>query len=431
MRRAVLGLFAAIQLFGAGPRIGTFKADATPEMGEPLIWVTPTTKVEDPLWAKGVVIDDGRARYVLCALDWCGIGGSTYALFRNKVAQAAGVDVTHVRIQTIHQHTAPYIDGDAYALMRKVMPTVPLLMSDGFLERVTDRLAAAVRDACGRMQPFDQVGTGTARVEQVASQRRIIKNGKVLTRYSSSGKDPAMAAEPEGFIDPDVRTVTFARGKQPIVRLHFYATHPQTFCCDGRVSADFVGAAREAVEAAEKIPQVYFTGCSGNVTVGKYNDGQEPARRELAKRLEAALRASAAATQYAPAGKLVWRSVPLDMPKKPGQQVAGLTGQAAYRAAISAAFAERRKPIDVASLGVGGAEMVFLPGEPFLEYQKYAQGLGKFVAVAGYGDISPGYICTDRAHGEGGYEPSASEVGPGTEAAVKEAIRELLGRQAR
>ena len=48
------------------------------------------------------------------------------------------------------------------------------------------------------------------------------------------------------------------------------------------------------------------------------------------------------------------------------------------------------------------------------------------MAVAGYGDISPGYLCTDRAFEEGGYEPSAANAGPGTEARVKQAIRRLL-----
>jgi len=42
--------------------------------------------------------------------------------------------------------------------------------------------------------------------------------------------------------------------------------------------------------------------------------------------------------------------------------------------------------------------------------------------------MSPGYLCTDRAFVEGGYEPGASNAGPGTEVRVKEAIRKLLGR---
>ena len=39
-------VLAAAQL-----RVAAFRADATPALGEPLIWVTPAARVADPLWA--------------------------------------------------------------------------------------------------------------------------------------------------------------------------------------------------------------------------------------------------------------------------------------------------------------------------------------------------------------------------------------------
>ena len=53
-----------------------------------------------------------------------------------------------------------------------------------------------------------------------------------------------------------------------------------------------------------------------------------------------------------------------------------------------------------------------------------------FVAVAGYGDCGCSYLCTDEAIAEGGYEPTASNGGKGTEAALKRAILTLLGEAA-
>jgi hypothetical protein len=49
------------------------------------------------------------------------------------------------------------------------------------------------------------------------------------------------------------------------------------------------------------------------------------------------------------------------------------------------------------------------------------------VAVAAYADLGTGYICTDKAYDEGGYEPSATKVARGSEALLKAAIVELLG----
>jgi hypothetical protein len=94
------------------------------------------------------------------------------------------------------------------------------------------------------------------------------------------------------------------------------------------------------------------------------------------------------------------------------------------------AFANRKAPLEAQLLEIGPAAVLHLPGEPMLEFQKYARSRrpGRFVAVAGYGDITPGYLCTDEAHAQGGYEPSASYGAPGTEAALKQVIQKLLGQ---
>ena len=73
--------------------------------------------------------------------------------------------------------------------------------------------------------------------------------------------------------------------------------------------------------------------------------------------------------------------------------------------------------------------ILHLPGEPMLDFQLFAQQARPcdFVAVAGYGDCGSAYICTDKAIAEGGYEPSASNVGPGSEMLLKNGIQALLG----
>ena len=408
-------------------RAAAFRADATPPLGEPLIWVEPAKEILDPLWAKGVVIQDGSKRYVLCALDWCGVGGSVHTLFRRRLAEAVRTPIANVVVQSVHQHTAPYVDGDAYELLRK-LPNPPLLMSRAALNGIASRMAASAADAVDRMQPFDSVGFGSAQAESIASARRIVTpDGKLVIRFSTGAKNPAMAELPEGDIDRTLRTVTLARDGKPIVRMHCYASHPQTFCCDGRVTADFVGAAREEIENREDVPQIWFAGCGGDVTVGKYNDGSDAARAALKVRLTRALRAASAATEFSPARSLTWRTEGLRLP--PRTSVDQPTD--AYRSAILEAFRNRREPIQVSSLHLGAAQILFLPGEPMLEFSRYARTLAedREVVATGYGDISPGYLCTDEAHRQGGYEPSASYAGPGTEAALKTVIRSLVSAE--
>jgi hypothetical protein len=86
--------------------------------------------------------------------------------------------------------------------------------------------------------------------------------------------------------------------------------------------------------------------------------------------------------------------------------------------------------IDVSCLHLGKARVLHLPGELFVEYQLAAQQLRPdlLVATAAYGDYAPGYIGTEIAYSEGGYEtgPKASLVAPSVERVLMDAIRRLL-----
>jgi hypothetical protein len=426
-------------------RVATFRCDVTPWPGETLVWTAKLVKVEEPLLAKGIVLEDGTNRYVLCALDWCLLGNDTELSFRKALAGAVGTDPARVAVQCLHQHAAPYADEGAHRLLDAAPKPLPHL-SAKYLDSVRGLLAGAAQEAVTHLEPFDRVGTGQAKAERIASARRIRdEKGNLVTRWSAAAKDPKMAAAPEGPIDPWLKTITLARGNKPLVRLHYYATHPQTFCCDGRASSDFVGLAREAVEREDKVFQIYFTGCSGDVTAGKYSDGSSRAEAELAERLKAGMLAAIAQTKFTPAKSAIWRTQALTLPLRgtkhevTAQSRAWLENPAqgdsmrVYEGAMRLSFVERLgRPITVSSLQLGNVHIVHLPGEPMIDYQFFAQQAKArdFVAVAGYGDCGPAYICTDKACAEGGYEPSATNVGPGTEALLKNAIQALLGVRA-
>ena len=442
-------LIAAVQFVGlpavaeeaAVVRVATFRCDVTPPLAGKFFggWDQPLTKLEDPLWAKGIVLDDGRGRYVVCAMDWCVLCNTTHLLFRRKIADAAGTDVSRVAVQCVHQHTAPVADGDAERLVRQATGARGRTDLE-MLDTLSDRLAAAVKESLGRMQPVDRLGLGQAKVQGVAATRRVLgKDGKIRVRWSSC-KDPALRAEPDGCIDPMLKTVTLARGDTPLVRLHYYATHPQTGRGDGWVGMDCVGYAREKLEHKEHVVQIYFTGCSGDVTMGKYNDGSLEARAELTERLLAGMEASLAATRYAPFGAIRWQVVPLVLPARsdgkydPAKNRATLADKKASLAAREGAasrlaFPERiGRPIELSMLAIGNLRILHFPGEPMVEFQLFAQRSAprQFVAVAGYGDAGTGYLCTRESYGQGGYEPSATLISPDGEAVLKSAIRQLL-----
>lgn len=446
-RRGFMGALAAgVYTASAGwtdtatRRIASFVCDVTPPLGTPIYSsMQPLAVIEHPLLAKGIIIEDAGGRSVLCAVDYCEFCNGVYDLFRERIARAAETSPDRVAVQTVHQHTAPLVDSDAIRLLEQ-LDQPPVHSSIASFEDPAAVIETSVREALARLQPFDRVGTSQARVERVASNRRVpIGDGKVGFRASSC-KDPDFIAKPEGLIDPFLKTISFAQGDQPLVRLHYYATHPQSFYGDPRASYDFVGMARERLEKEEGVFQVYFTGCAGDVAAGKYNDASKEAREGLYERLYTAMKASVAAAQYKPAQDVRWRSVPLHFESRDDAQYNVKDADAAMRdsgksalerldAAMFLSWVQRiNKPIDLTMMRLGDNAFVHLPGEPMVEFQLYAQQLlpDAFVAVAGYGDCGPAYICPDRVYAEGGYEATASHTAPGAEALLRDAIKTLM-----
>lgn len=422
-------------------RVAAFQADITPPLGSPLCggWIKPLAAVDDPLLGKGIVIEQAERRFVLCALDWCEVRNEAHTHMRQALADAANCPLQHVAVQCLHQHDAPLVDTAAQALLDASPQSLPLMSLAGFADAVHS-LEQAVRQAVASLRPCDELATGLARVERVAATRRVrTPEGKILVRYSST-TDPALHAAPEGDIDPLLRTISFVSQGKPLVRLHYYATHPQSYYGDGRATSDIPGLARRQLEAEEQIPQIYFTGCAGDVTAGKYNDGSPSARRELTGRLAAGMRTAIAAARPQPIGPIHMRTAELVFPLRDDggysqadgeRELAAVGSQAQVRlkGALTLAFRRRSEtPIEISALCLGAVRILHLPGEPFVTFQQQAQRLRPdlFVAVAGYGDGGPGYLCTADSFAEGGYEPTASLVSPRSEQVLRDGVARLL-----
>lgn len=464
---ALLGRYASVVHADQNDKrlhIATFACDVTPPLGSPLCGglIKPAQAIDDPLWAKGIILRDAGGTYVLCALDWCLLRGRAYDLFREKLAAAADTDPSRVAVQCTHPHNAPYTDPLAQEMLSEFTDAPP--HADlAYLEAAARKVAAAVRAATdGRV--VSAIGTSKAKVEKVASNRRVpLPDGSIGKRMSQC-KDPSLRAAPEGLIDPWLRTITFFVGDKPFVQMHYYATHPQSYYGDGRVTYDFPGMARERLQEETGVFQMYFTACAGDIAAGKYNDGSHENRKVLADRMHAAMKESVANVEIAQRfslepislrktaekdartddndGAIEWRVVPVRFPRRNDEGyrdqhlrevLADSNAQpiARIRAAVLLAGFERiasGRPVELTSMRIGGVRILHLPGEPFVEYQLFAQGLrpDDFVAVAGYGDDFTGYICTEKSYAEGGYEPTSTVLDPSSEKHFRKAIVELL-----
>jgi len=282
----------------------------------------------------------------------------------------------------------------------------------------------------------------------VASNRRILgPDGKVVHVRWSATKNAAVREFPEGTIDPEVKLITFYGDKAvPLVALTYYATHPQSYYRTGLANADFPGLARTARQSETGVLHVHFNGAGGNITAGKWNDGAPENRQVLADRMAAGMKQAWNNQKVLPvsAKNLAWNVVSVRLPvsehlneqtlvKRIGDS--GVPPETRFYDAAKLAWLRRcqsGETVDIGCLTLGSARVLHLPGELFVEYQLAAQKRNPnlFVAMAAYGDYAPGYVGTEIAYTQGGYEagPGASYVAPQVEQVLTNAIYQLLDK---
>jgi len=426
-------------------RISTFKADVTIPLNHRCMGVLPTKskKVLDPLEAIGFVLSGSDAPIVYVAIDWCEIRNGAYDQWREKLAEAAGTTRDRVLISSLHQHDAPVTDTDAAKLLRDVGLDNELF-DEQFHESAIANVIDAIQLSAKKSQPVTHVGTGQAEVQQVASNRRLVlADGRVsFSRGSSSGANEFMAKAPDGEIDPLLKTLSFWNEDQPLIALHCYATHPMSYYGRGEVSSDFVGLARRKMQKDyPDVPQVYASGCSGDVTAGKYNNGSQESRLELTNRIYEAMQESWQATEKTPLTAVNFRSTQLSLDYYRHDQLkrkhleerlnnTSLRTEDRILAAMSLASLDRvesGQQIDFPCVDFGEAQIVLFPGESFVGYQLMAQQMkpDSFVLSIGYGECWPGYIPTNKAFADH-FHDKWLWVGPGAENKIRQALQRVL-----
>lgn len=419
------------------------QSDVTVPLGHSLCggWIKPAIKVETPLRALGLVLAGNEPPVVLLALDWCGLCNDAHVRMREVLAKAAQTTPERITLHTVHQHNAPFVDLTAQREVARHLD-LPAIFDVGWWENITAKLADDLRQSLRQLSKLTHISFGQAKVEQVASNRRVVgPDGKLRYWRGSSCKDANARAEPEGTIDPFLKTLIFWSGDRRLATLHYYATHPMSYYGDGAVNSDFVGLARDRCQKEDGSLHIYFTGCAGNVAAGKYNDGSPQNRPVLADRIYRAMRAAEGRAQRVPITTYRWLTREIVLPPRSDTDSERLRATIAdrkqpvairNRSAMKLSYrlrAEAKIPIVLSRLVLQEKiSLLHLPAETFVEYQLFAQQLvpDHFLAVAAYGDDGPWYIPLKRSFAEGGYEPSVAFAEPDSEDKLKEAIAFLL-----
>lgn len=385
----------------AGPlRVGIATADITPEGS---VWMDgfgfrkkPSEGVCKALCASCVVFDNTATRLAFVALDLCQIRQTPQLADLRAAAQKAGIPPQHLMVNCSHTHSGPAIshkDNASYASL--------------FKTRTEALFAAAVADLKPAILDY-AVGSSTMAV----NRRRLDDKGHYC------GFQP----EPRKAIDPDVPILRISSAKGQVRAVLFgYACHPSTMS-DYRVSADYVGYARDWIAAAYPgcVP-VFLQGCGADIKTryalanGRFGCvllSPEALTAELGHELG---RAVVVATVI-PRGP-----VPAGRPKSPEEAVKSPVPLGGIVEEIT--VPDKKQPGSKShqiSTGAWRVGDVYFFGSQGEIGSQIGLHIKRELAAArvwtnGYTHWGIGYIMDAASYSEGGYEIENSSVSPATE----------------
>ena len=254
---------------------------------------------------------------VLVAVNWLEIRTDAYDRWCEAIGQAVETSPERVLVHSVHQHDAPLADLTAQKILDRHGVSEGIV-DLAFHEQAVQRVAVAAKESLAKAQPITHYGVGQARVERVAANRRYLAADGTPRHDRISALEPGYAKDqPEGVIDPWLKTLSFWNGETPVAAISAYSCHPQSIYRLGRVSADFPGLApaRWAGRPARGPADLCQRG-ERRVIAGKYNDSSRQDREGLLGRLHQAMVAAWNATERHPLKQLRFRTAPVKLTER-------------------------------------------------------------------------------------------------------------------
>jgi len=399
----------------AGPwRVGSGRREITPPLDVGILmssgrgeWA-PFEGVRLPLQARAVVVDNGRTRVGLVALDLLGLAGEAVGGmddFKRRVSVHAESVLGAEQIVLVSSHTH---SGPESLALSDLYHSRPF---QSWVKMLAERIGEALGDAARSLRPC-RLMVGAVPGPGLSVNRRIKTARGIVSIRAVRPTDVVYG--PEGPTDDEVRVAAFVERSGECVAILVNATaHPIYEMVIKQVSPDYPGEmARLLDQRHPGATALFLQGAAGNINPPKVSTGPADAQRHglrLADLVDQALGnlRPVEGSQLA----VRWRRIEL-----PARTLEGEPQAEPLLATVGA-------------VRLGGAAMVFLPGEPFVEIALKIREASPFdfTAVVGYAESYIGYIPTDRALDGGGYEARPgrwSRVAPGSEPLV---AREAIG----
>ena len=212
-------------------KAGSATANITPPLGARIpgsFRPRYAENVDDELFAKALVIDNGTTRIAIVTCDLIAIPEKIANTAKARIADRCGIPAAHVMVNATHTHT-----GVAVANLLSVDE------DNGYTEWVPLKIADAVELAVWRLQAA-RIGFASANEERITFNRRWhMKDGTV--RMNPGVNNPDLV-EPTGPIDPELAMI-FAEAEDgtPIAAVANFSLHYIGTNNGNALSADYFG----------------------------------------------------------------------------------------------------------------------------------------------------------------------------------------------
>lgn len=452
---------------------GFTSADITPPVGIAMAGYGSRDKVSqsvnDPLLAQALVLESGTTVSAIICTDLIGVDWEVVVAVREAAAAASGIPAENIMVCSSHTHWGPVISGEGYLpeyLRQTISPEYNQQLIQTLAEMTAQARQARVPAVAGYGEGFADGITFNRRPvgPDFKTQMRLTlepkraaiaaQEGNRLTQAWHKGehKGPRLShplSELDGArvgpVDAGVCVLRLEKSDgQPLAGLVNFACH--AVCGGGdfyAYSADYPGFARSAFEKLVGAPMLFAAGCSGD-QVPRWR--QDDARQ----RVGTSLGAEAGRVWLGiddRQGELPLRVIHRDVKLPANERVPSISEAQAALAAKSGsdtsdavyeremlALAEEISsqpeglPGEIWALSLGDLGIVGLPGEILTEIGLQIKQRSPFAhtMVVSLANGCLGYLSTDDAMHEGGYEPEWSPVGLGTERVLVETAVALL-----
>jgi len=272
-------------------RAGVISIDITPQMGAPLAGnprpVNAAVGVHDPIAANIICLDDGNTRAFLIGMDLLGVEVDTCEKICAGIANSTGVSAQNIMISATHTHSgpnAPRLYYSAYEdplVLEKEAAEVEI-----YLEQLVEKVVAGAVAAAERMVDCT-LSFGQASDGRFSHNRRLrMKDGSICMIFEPYRlEDIVCLSDPVSADTVSVLKITAADGKILALYVH-YATHPAIACgLDFLVSRDFPGWMTDSLKACygNNLVVLYANGAEGNMAVPSPEEGFRNTFEECAR----------------------------------------------------------------------------------------------------------------------------------------------------